>query len=251
MTDLLLDTQLTPDQRDYAGLVRSSASSLLTVINEILDFSKVEAGKLELEPIEFELRDSVDMAIKILAPRAQEKGLTLTCEIRQEAPVRVIGDLSRLRQIITNLVGNAIKFTERGQVSFQAGVDSIDRRNVTLHFTVRDTGIGIPQDKLQTIFEPFSQADGSTARKFGGTGLGLTISARLAEMMGGRIWAWWSWRARPMVLPRESACCWLKTMPSIRSWRSACSRSMGIWSRLLLTASKRLLRSYAKNSMSC
>jgi len=188
MTDLLLDTPLSAEQRDYASLVKSSADSLLTVINEILDFSKVEAGKLELEPMEFQLWDAVELAIKMLAVRAHEKGLELTFEIGSEVPRLVIGDPSRLRQIITNLIGNAIKFTERGQVAFKAAVDSIASDRVEMHFSVRDTGIGIPEDKQKSIFEPFSQADGSTARKFGGTGLGLTISARLAEMMGGKIW---------------------------------------------------------------
>jgi two-component system sensor histidine kinase/response regulator len=188
MTDLLLDTPLTLEQRDYASLAKSSADSLLTIIDQILDFSKVEAGKLELEPIEFQPRECVELAIKILALRAREKGLELTSEIGPEVPRQVIGDPSRLRQIITNLVGNAIKFTERGEVVFKAAVGSSTESGVEMHFEIRDTGIGIPANKQKTIFEPFSQADGSTARKFGGTGLGLTICARLVAMMNGRIW---------------------------------------------------------------
>jgi PAS domain S-box-containing protein len=188
MTNLLLDTPLTKEQRDYASLAKSSADSLLTVIDEILDFSKVEAGKLKLEPIEFQLLDSVELAVKMLAVRAREKGLSLTWGIGPGVPKQVVGDPSRLRQIITNLVGNAIKFTERGEVAFKAAVDSITEDRVTLHCLVSDTGIGIAEDKQKTIFEAFSQADGSTARKFGGTGLGLTISTRLVEMMGGKIW---------------------------------------------------------------
>jgi two-component system, sensor histidine kinase and response regulator len=188
MTDLLLDTPLTLEQRDYASLAKSSADSLLTIIDQILDFSKVEAGKLELEPIEFQPRECVELAIKILALRAREKGLELTSEIGPEVPRQVIGDPSRLRQIITNLVGNAIKFTERGEVVFKAAVGSSTESGVEMHFEIRDTGIGIPANKQKTIFEPFSQADGSTARKFGGTGLGLTICARLVAMMKGRIW---------------------------------------------------------------
>ncbi len=188
MTNLLLDTPLTQEQRDYTSLAKLSADSLLTVIDEILDFSKVEAGKLVLEPIEFQLWDFLELSVKILAPRANEKALEVTCEIGSEVPQQVIGDSSRLRQIVTNLVGNAIKFTERGEVAFKAAANSMTDGRVDLHFAVSDTGVGIPEDKQKTIFEPFSQADGSIARKFGGTGLGLTISARLVEMMGGRIW---------------------------------------------------------------
>lgn len=188
MTNLLLNTPLSEEQREYASLAKSSADSLLTVIDEILDFSKVEAGKLVLEPIEFQLRECAELVLRLQALRAQEKGLDFSCDISPDTPEFVIGDPNRLRQIITNLIGNAIKFTERGKVSFCAYPDAISRDTVTIHFEVRDTGIGIPGDKQAAIFEPFSQADGSTARKFGGTGLGLTICARLAEKMGGRIW---------------------------------------------------------------
>jgi signal transduction histidine kinase/DNA-binding response OmpR family regulator/ligand-binding sensor domain-containing protein len=188
MIDLLLDTGLNPEQLDYASLVKSSADSLLTVINDILDFSKIEAGKLELESIEFSLRDSMMPTIKTLALRAHQKGLELTCDIRPEVPEVVVADPSRLRQIIVNLIGNAIKFTQRGEVGLKVALDSRTQDQLRLHFVVQDTGIGIAPQKQKLIFEAFSQADGSTARKFEGTGLGLTISKRLVEMMGGRIW---------------------------------------------------------------
>ena len=188
MIDLLLDTGLNPEQLDYASLVKSSADSLLTVINDILDFSKIEAGKLELESLEFNLRDSMMPTIKTLALRAHQKGLELTCDIRPEVPEVVVADPSRLRQIIVNLIGNAIKFTQRGEVGLKVALDSKTQDQVRLHFVVQDTGIGIAPQKQKLIFEAFSQADGSTARKFEGTGLGLTISKRLVEMMAGRIW---------------------------------------------------------------
>jgi signal transduction histidine kinase/CheY-like chemotaxis protein len=189
MIDLLLDTSLNPEQLDYAGMVKSSADSLLTVINDILDFSKIEAGKLELESLEFNLRDSMMPTIKTLALRAHQKGLELTCDIRPEVPEVAVADPSRLRQIIVNLIGNAIKFTQRGEVGLKVALESSTQDQVRLHFVVQDTGIGVTPQKQKLIFDAFSQADGSTARKFGGTGLGLTISKRLVEMMGGRIWA--------------------------------------------------------------
>ncbi|MGO9270684.1 MAG: ATP-binding protein [Terriglobia bacterium] len=188
MTDLLLDAGLTPEQLDYATIVKSSAESLLTVINDILDFSKIEAGKLELEAIEFKLRGSVTATAKALALRAHQKGLELTCEIRPEVPEEVVADQTRLRQIIINLVGNAIKFTERGEVGIQVALESRTQDHVLLHFVIQDTGIGIALQKQKLIFEAFSQADGSMTRKFGGTGLGLTISKRLVELMGGTMW---------------------------------------------------------------
>jgi signal transduction histidine kinase/DNA-binding response OmpR family regulator len=188
MTDLLLDTGLNPEQREYASLVKASADSLLTVINDILDFSKIEAGKLELEALDFNLRDSMVPTIKTLALRADQKGLELTCDIRPEVPWQLVGDPGRLRQIIVNLMGNAIKFTQVGEVGLKVSLESRTQDQVRLHFVVHDTGIGIPPEKQKLIFEAFSQADGSTARKFGGTGLGLTISKRLVEIMGGRIW---------------------------------------------------------------
>jgi signal transduction histidine kinase/CheY-like chemotaxis protein len=186
--DLLLDTELNAEQREYAGLVKSSADSLLTVINDILDFSKIDAGKLELESIEFDLRDGIAASIKMLVLRAHQKGLKLTCDIHPEAPEWVAGDVGRLRQIIVNLIGNAIKFTERGGVGLSIGVDSGTPAELLLHFVVADTGAGIALEKQKLIFDAFSQADGSTARKFGGTGLGLSICSRLGELMGGKIW---------------------------------------------------------------
>ncbi|MGA2810181.1 MAG: response regulator [Candidatus Acidiferrum sp.] len=188
MTELLLDTGLNPDQREFASLVKSSADSLLTIINDILDFSKIEAGRLELESIEFNLRDCVALSIKTLALRAHQKGLELTCDIRPEVPERVTGDPSRLRQIIINLIGNAIKFTERGEIGLRVTADSETAEELRLHFLVLDTGVGIAPEKQKLIFDAFSQADGSTARQFGGTGLGLTISSRLVELMEGKIW---------------------------------------------------------------
>lgn len=188
MTDLLLDTVLNAEQFDYASMARSSAESLLTIIDDILDFSKIEAGKLELEAIEFNLSGIVIATAKALALRAHQKGLELTCDIRPEVPEVVLGDPTRLRQIIINLVGNAIKFTPRGEVGLVVALESRTQNQMRLHFIVHDTGIGIGPQKQKLIFEAFSQADGSTARKFGGTGLGLTISNRLVEMMGGRIW---------------------------------------------------------------
>jgi signal transduction histidine kinase/CheY-like chemotaxis protein len=188
VTDLLLDTELNTEQREYAGLVKSSADSLLSIINDILDFSKIEAGRLELESIEFNLRECMAESTKMLAVRARQNGLELTCEILPEVPERVLGDLNRLRQIIINLVGNAIKFTARGYVGLRISLESQTPGDFQLHFVVTDTGVGIAEEKQKLIFEAFSQADGSTARKFGGTGLGLSISTQLVALMGGKIW---------------------------------------------------------------
>jgi len=188
MTELVLDTELTPEQREYLGMAKASADSLLTIINDILDFSKIEAGKLDLDPLGFRLGDSLAQTMKPLALRAHQKGLELTCHMRPEVPGEVIADPTRLRQIIVNLVGNAIKFTERGEVGLDVAVESRTEGQAQLHFTIHDTGIGIAPEKQSVIFEAFSQVDGSTARRFGGTGLGLTISSRLVNMMGGRIW---------------------------------------------------------------
>jgi signal transduction histidine kinase/CheY-like chemotaxis protein len=188
MTDLALDTQLTPEQREYLETVKMSADSLLTVINDILDFSKIEAGKIDLEAIDFNLRDCLETSLKTLAIRADEKGLELLCEVAPEVPEIVRGDSGRLRQVIINLAGNAIKFTDKGEVALKVEVEAINELDRTLRFTVADSGIGIPEEKLHLIFEPFSQADTSTTRKYGGTGLGLTISTRLVGMMGGKIW---------------------------------------------------------------
>jgi two-component system, sensor histidine kinase and response regulator len=188
MTDLALDTQLTPEQREYLQTVKFSADSLLTVINDILDFSKVEAGKVELELRDFNLRDCLENALKTLANRADEKGLELLCDIACEVPEVACGDSTRLRQIILNLVGNSIKFTQEGEVALKVELESSDADSDSIHFIVSDTGIGIPREKQGSIFDPFSQGDSSTTRKHGGTGLGLTISARFIALMGGSIW---------------------------------------------------------------
>src|SRR5712692_7799222 len=187
MTDLALDTQLTPEQREYLETVKISADSLLTVINDIIDFSKIEAGRIDLEAIDFNLRDCLETSLKTMAIRADEKGLELLCEVAPEVPDVVRGDSGRLRQVIINLVGNAIKFTDKGEVALKVQVEAAHTRDRTLRFTVADSGIGIPKEKLEVIFHPFSQADTSTTRKYGGTGLGLTISNRLVGMMGGGI----------------------------------------------------------------
>jgi len=188
MTELALDTPLNHEQREYLGLVKVSADSLLTVINDILDFSKVEAGKLELDIAQFSLRECIDDAIRPLALKAHQAGLELLSDVPADVPNVLLGDSTRLRQVVVNLVANAIKFTERGEVSIRIAKEREENNTVVLHFIVRDTGIGIPRDKQDLIFEAFSQADGSTTRRYGGTGLGLTISSRLVSMMGGRIW---------------------------------------------------------------
>jgi signal transduction histidine kinase/DNA-binding response OmpR family regulator len=188
MTDLALDTPLNPEQREYLETVKMSADSLLTVINDILDFSKIEAGRIDLEAIDFNLRDCLETSLKTMAIRADEKRLELLCEVAPEVPEVVRGDSGRLRQVIINLVGNAIKFTDKGEVALKVQLEGTDERDRTLRFTVADSGIGIPKEKLRVIFEPFSQADSSTTRKYGGTGLGLTISSRLVGMMEGKIW---------------------------------------------------------------
>jgi signal transduction histidine kinase/DNA-binding response OmpR family regulator len=187
MTELALDTQLSSEQREYLNLVKTSADALLSVINDILDFSKIEAGKLELDPVHFNLRDQVEETMKTLALRAHEKGLELACHILPEVPDGLLGDGGRLRQILINLVGNAIKFTSRGEVVVHVAVEAVDPSSVRLSFKVTDTGIGIAPEKQAVIFDAFSQADGSTTRRYGGTGLGLTISSKLVEMMGGQI----------------------------------------------------------------
>jgi hypothetical protein len=188
MTELALDTPLNREQREYLTLVQSSGETLLKLLNDILDFSKIEAGKLDLEPVQFHPRTVLEETLKILALYAEEKRVTLSGLVRPEVPGKLVGDEVRLRQILMNLVGNAIKFTHEGEVRVEAGVDSQSDKDVTLHFSVRDTGIGIPPDKLSLIFEVFTQADSSTTRRFGGTGLGLSITKRLVEMMRGQIW---------------------------------------------------------------
>ena len=188
MTDLALETVLSHEQREFLGMVKSSADSLLSLLNDILDFSKIEAGKLDFETIDFLLRDTLEDTIKLLGFRAQEKGLELACRILPEVPDGLQGDPTRLRQIIVNLVGNAIKFTAAGEVIVEVHVGEETEAETTLHFSVRDTGVGIPEAKQHSIFEAFTQADNSMTRKYGGTGLGLAISSRLVELMGGRIW---------------------------------------------------------------
>jgi signal transduction histidine kinase/DNA-binding response OmpR family regulator len=188
MTDLAMETELTREQRDYLHTVKLSADALLNVINDILDFSKIEAGKVDLEEVDFDLCECVENALKTVALNADEKGLELLCEIVPDVPALVNGDPGRLRQIVLNLLGNAVKFTENGEVALRVQRETPENQSSTLHFQVTDTGIGISPDKLDKIFESFSQADTSTTREFGGTGLGLTISRRLVEMMGGRIW---------------------------------------------------------------
>ena len=188
MTDLALSTPLNEEQREYLGMVKTSADSLLRVINDILDFSRIEAGKLELDQVDFEVRQVVLDTCRGLAFRAHEKKLELVCEIATAVPPLVAGDPFRLRQILVNLVGNAIKFTGQGEVEIRCGVQPALSGGVALQFTVRDTGIGIPEGKQKEIFSAFTQADGSITRQYGGTGLGLTISAQLVRMMGGRIW---------------------------------------------------------------
>jgi PAS domain S-box-containing protein len=188
MTELVLGTELTAEQREYLQDVQTSADSLLTVINDILDFSKIEAGKLQLDPVCFNLRDSLKETMKMLALRARQKHLELLCDIAPEVPDYVVGDPTRIRQVVVNLVSNAIKFTERGEVALELGLTGWERDQLLLHFKVRDTGVGIPSNKRRCIFEAFTQADGSTTRQYGGTGLGLTISARLVTIMQGKIW---------------------------------------------------------------
>jgi signal transduction histidine kinase/DNA-binding response OmpR family regulator len=188
MTELVLDTDLTSEQRDSLGLVKLSAESLLSVINDILDFSKIEAGKLDMESIPFEMRESLGETMKALSYRAHQKGLELIYEVQPDVPETLVGDPGRIRQIIINLVGNSIKFTERGEISVSVEKESEAPDSVRLHFAVRDTGVGIPASKQSKIFEAFSQADGSMARVYGGSGLGLTICTRLVGLMNGRIW---------------------------------------------------------------
>ncbi|MEN6371018.1 MAG: ATP-binding protein [Armatimonadota bacterium] len=188
MTELLLDTHLTIEQQDYLSVVKDSADSLLAVINDILDFSKIEARKLDLESIDFSLPHTLTTAVAGLSLRAHEKSLTLISDLDNDIPESLVGDPARLRQIIVNLVGNAIKFTSKGKIVLRVQTESMGKDDALLHFSVSDTGIGISEDKLGVIFDAFSQADGSTTRKFGGSGLGLTISSQLVKMMDGKIW---------------------------------------------------------------
>jgi signal transduction histidine kinase/DNA-binding response OmpR family regulator len=188
MTELTLETELTHEQRDYLATARASADTLLSVINDILDFSKIEAGRLDLDSVEYGLESEVETTLKTVALRAHQKGLELLADIRPEVPDRLVGDPARLRQVLINLLGNAIKFTERGEIVLRVEVDEPGEQATLLRFSVADTGVGIPAAKIESIFEAFTQADNSTTRRYGGTGLGLTISRKLVEMMGGRIW---------------------------------------------------------------
>lgn len=188
LSELCLDTDLSREQREYIETVKMSADGLLNVIDDILDFSKIEAGQLELDSAPFDIRDTIYAALKTLALRAHQKNLELVCDVEPAVPDVVIGDANRLRQVLLNLVGNAIKFTEQGEIAVSAHIDAMKDDQCVLRFTVRDTGIGIPPDRQPHIFQPFVQADSSTTRQYGGTGLGLTISTRLVTKMGGRIW---------------------------------------------------------------
>jgi len=188
MTELALKTDLNSVQREYLGMVKVSAEALLEVVNDILDFSKIEARKLELESTDFSLREVLENGARSLGLRAYEKRLELACRIAPGVPDSLVGDPVRLRQVVLNLISNAVKFTDRGEVVLEAEVETVSQPEAVLHFSVRDTGIGIPADKLKVIFEPFVQADPSMARRYGGTGLGLTISAQLVALMGGKIW---------------------------------------------------------------
>jgi two-component system sensor histidine kinase/response regulator len=187
MTELLLDTSLNATQRDYTETIRDSATSLLTVINDILDFSKIEAGKLELERVEMDLRDTVEDVARLISIQAHTKSLEVTAHFNAMVPDRVIGDPGRLRQVLINLCGNAVKFTHEGEVAIDVSVIDVSARGTSLRFEIRDTGIGIPAHRLNALFKPFSQVDASTTRRFGGSGLGLSIVERLVKMMGGEI----------------------------------------------------------------
>ncbi len=188
MTELLLDTALSEEQKDYVKTIRFSSESLLTIINDILDFSKIEAQKLDLDNIDFNLKDTFSNTVSSLAMQAHQKGLELIADIPPELAYSVSGDPGRLRQVLINLINNAIKFTEKGEITVSVREQTKSGSKITMHFTVADTGIGIPKYKLSMIFQAFAQVDGSTTRKYGGTGLGLTISSMLVHLMGGRIW---------------------------------------------------------------
>lgn len=188
MSELLLGTELDTEQLEYQQLILTSAESLLSILNDILDFSKIEAGKLDLQPSDFNLRAEVDETLRVFEVRASNKGLQLSQRVAMGVPRRVRADLGRLRQVLVNLVGNAIKFTHEGSVEVELGLETLEGDEACLRFGVRDTGVGIPTDKLDEVFEPFTQAEGSTARQFEGTGLGLSICRKIVELMGGEIW---------------------------------------------------------------
>jgi signal transduction histidine kinase len=188
MTDLALDTTLTVEQREYLDMAKTSADSLLTLLNDILDLSKIEAEKLDVETIDFLLRDNLDSALKTLGVAATRKGLSFGCHVSSNVPDALRGDPMRLRQIVINLVGNAIKFTSAGEVRVRVELASENVAGAELHFLVKDTGVGIPAEKQKAIFEAFTQADSSTTRQYGGTGLGLAISSKLVAILGGHMW---------------------------------------------------------------
>ena len=188
MTDLMLDTELAPEQREHLRIVKSSADALLTIINNILDFSRIEAGKFELDPIDFNVRNAMGDTANEVALRAHEQGLELIVDVGADVPHTLRGDVGRLRQILVNLLGNAIKFTPRGEIVLRVTMEAATPSEAVLHFSVKDTGVGIPLDRQERVFDAFTQADGSVTRMYGGTGLGLTISSELVRLMGGRIW---------------------------------------------------------------
>jgi signal transduction histidine kinase len=188
MTDIVMSTNLDPEQIEYLDIVKTSADSLLRIVSDILDFSRIETRKLELEIAPFELPECLDQLMRLTSGRAREKGLGLQINLAPEAPVNLIGDGGRLRQILLNLLDNAIKFTQEGSVSLGIYLESCAGSEAVLHFTVADTGLGIPEEKQKIIFDAFSQADNSSTRKFGGTGLGLTISSQLVQLMNGAMW---------------------------------------------------------------
>ena len=188
MTGLLLDTELTPEQREFAEVVRSSGDALLHVIDDILDYSKIEAGKLELERAPMDLRECVEAALDMVAPVASDKQIELGCLIDEGVPAGIQGDAARLRQVLLNLLSNAVKFTEEGEVVVHVDAEPAGAGSHRIHLAVRDTGVGIPQDRMDRLFASFSQVDASTTRRYGGTGLGLAISKRLIELMGGTMW---------------------------------------------------------------
>ncbi|HEX4750699.1 MAG TPA: response regulator [Bryobacteraceae bacterium] len=188
MTGLVLDSELSADQRECLDLVRLSADGLMTLINDLLDFAKIESGRITLDPIAFNLEEALSDAVRVLAVAAQRKGLEVSCHVETEVPEMFWGDVGRLRQVITNLIGNAVKFTEKGDIVVRVSTEQVAEKEMSLHFSVSDTGIGIPRDALGQIFDPFTQADASISGRYGGTGLGLSISRRIVEMFGGRLW---------------------------------------------------------------
>jgi two-component system sensor histidine kinase/response regulator len=187
MINLLLDTPLTPEQNEFAHTIKTSSDALLTIINDILDFSKIEAGKMTFEKVDFDLCDTVKGSVELFAPRARQKGLALTCSIGEDVHQQLVGDPSRLRQIMLNLIGNAIKFTDTGEVALEVSQRGEMRGEMQLYFSIRDTGVGLSEEGQRKLFQSFTQADASTTRKFGGTGLGLAICRKLVELMGGSI----------------------------------------------------------------